>query len=68
MPFDYFWKLRRKAHPKEAKYLSLCHILGGSGEAKKEIDKIFTAYMTLKDYDKEERKEMVAYLFKISKL
>ncbi len=65
--FNDFWNKRRKANPDENKYISLCHILEGSGEDKQEIEKIFLTYMTLEDYDEVEMEEMVDYLLEISK-
>lgn len=68
MTFDYFWKKRRKEYPAEARYISLCHILEGSGETPKALKVIFLMYMRLdEDYDLGEEGEMIKYLIKISK-
>lgn len=66
--FEIFWNKRRKAHPDEPKYITLCYILEGSGEDRKTIETIFESYLDeLIDYDNEEKIQMVNYLFTISK-
>ena len=66
--FNTFWEKQRNIEPDEPKMISLCKILQGSGEDKVEITKIFHQYMEVgKDYDAPEAKEMINYLFDISK-
>jgi len=66
--FETFWNKRRKLYPDENKYISLCHILEGSGETGDNIHQIFLQYIKEgEDYEESERNEMVKYLFKISK-
>jgi len=68
MTFNDFWQKRRKLHPGEPKYISLCHILQFSGEDNVEVNKIFTTYMKVGvDYDEPEFKEMIKYLVDLSK-
>lgn len=68
MEFKYFWDKRRKLHPGEPKYISLCQILQFSGEEKADVTKIFLTYMKIgKDYDEKEAKEMIKYLVELAK-
>ena len=65
--FEVFWEKQRKKEPEEPKMISLCKILQGSGEDRKEIEKIFHTYMIEgKDYDRFEDMEMIDYLVEIS--
>lgn len=68
MTFKHFWDKRRKENPGEPKYISLCYVLQYSGQDKTEIGNIFDTYMVVtKDYDSNERTEMVDYLVDISR-
>ena len=64
--FQDFWEKQRKLAPDEPKMISLCKILQGSGEDRKEITKIFHTYMSKEDFLPSEEKEMIDYLLDIS--
>lgn len=65
--FDNFYSLRREANPDEPIFISLCFVIQYSGTDRDEVEQIFDTYMKVKvDYDKEEKKEMVDYLFKVA--
>ena len=65
--FEDFWNKQRKLQPDEPKMISLCKILQGSGEDRKEIERIFYIYMKEgEDFDRFEDMEMINYLVWIS--
>jgi len=66
--FNKFWNKRREEHPDEPRYISLCHLLEGSGEEEDIIEKYFDKYMEQdEDFDYSEKEMMVDYLVVISK-
>jgi hypothetical protein len=66
--FNKFWKKRREEHPDEPRYVSLCHLIEGSGEDEDKIEMYFDRYMELEeDYDYSGRDTMLDYLVIISK-
>lgn len=66
--FEEFWEKQRKIEPTEPKYISICKILQGSGEDRDVIEEIFKSHMEVGiDYDEDETKEMVDYLYEIAK-
>jgi len=66
--FNKFWNKRREEHPDEPRYISLCHLLEGSGEEEEVIEKYFDKYMEQdEDFVYSERDVMIDYLVVISK-
>jgi hypothetical protein len=64
--FELHWNKRRKKHPDEPAYISLCYILEGSGEDSADIFEIFDEYMPRDSFYKTERETMVLYLIDIA--
>jgi hypothetical protein len=66
--FDFFYQARREANPDEPIYITMCFVMQYSGTDRDEVELLFDTYMKVKqDYDKEEKKEMVDYLYKLAK-
>lgn len=66
--FNKFWKKRREEHPDENRYITLCHLIEGSGEDEHKIEEYFLKYLEEEeDYDFSEKNAMIDYLIVISK-
>ena len=66
MDFEKHWNKRRKAHPDEPRYITLCYLLEGSGEEPAEIYELFDEYIPRDDFFLNEREELCAYLIDIA--
>ena len=64
--FEKHWNKRRKAHPDEPRYITLCYLLEGSGEEAVDIYELFDEYIPKKDFLVSERETMVSYLIDIA--
>lgn len=63
---QYSQKLQRSIteQPEAAMYILLCGVFKSSGANKTEITRLFREYMPKDDFDKEEQKELIDYLYK----